>query len=194
LFTQSRTLRIKQLLGLNSATGWFDLAAPDRIVARTDFHRPSRAAGPRQQLRKSSLTPSQPSLALRASFGWARCDCVSSYLPSFRERYQQAEAVAPKPRKGEGGPHLLSSHGIEKRLVHVIRSDADPSRHYIGITNNVRDCLEWHTMVHPVILSHRPWSLVVAIGFPSEQHAVRFEKYLKSGSGRAFAKRNFAPI
>ena len=49
LFTQSRTLRTTQLLGLNSSTGWFDLAAPDGIVARADFHRPSRAAGPRQQ-------------------------------------------------------------------------------------------------------------------------------------------------
>ena len=29
--------------------------------------------------------------------------------------------------------------------------------------------------------------------FPTEQEAVRFEKYLKSGSGRAFAKRHFAP-
>jgi hypothetical protein len=47
------------LLGLNSSTGWFDLAAPDRIVARADFHRPSRAAGPRQQLRKSSRLVSQ---------------------------------------------------------------------------------------------------------------------------------------
>jgi hypothetical protein len=28
------------LLGLNSATGWFDLAAPHHIVARADFHRP----------------------------------------------------------------------------------------------------------------------------------------------------------
>jgi hypothetical protein len=49
------------LLGLNSSTGWFDLAAPDGIVTRADFHRPSRAAGPRQQLRKSSRTPSQRS-------------------------------------------------------------------------------------------------------------------------------------
>src|SRR3954469_25752021 len=43
LFTQSRTLRTTPLLGLNSATGWFDLAAPDPIVTRVDFHRPSRA-------------------------------------------------------------------------------------------------------------------------------------------------------
>ena len=44
LFTQSRTLRTTQLLGLNSSTGWFDSAAPDRIVARADFHL-FRAAG-----------------------------------------------------------------------------------------------------------------------------------------------------
>ena len=59
LFTQSRTLRTTQLLGLNSATGWFDLAAPPHIVARADFHRLSRAGGPRLQLRIPSLTPSQ---------------------------------------------------------------------------------------------------------------------------------------
>ena len=25
-------------------------------------------------------------------------------------------------------------HGIEKRIVYIIRSDVDPSRHYVGIT------------------------------------------------------------
>jgi hypothetical protein len=33
---------------------------------------------------------------------------------------------------------------------------------------------------------------VVSIEFPSEKAARRFERYLKSGSGRAFAKRHFA--
>jgi hypothetical protein len=33
--------------------------------------------------------------------------------------------------------------------------------------------------------------LVVAIEFPNESAAARFERYLKSGSGRAFAKRHF---
>ena len=65
LFTQSRTLRTTQLLGLNSATGWFDIAAPPHIVARADFHRLSRAGGPRLQLRKSSSAASH-SIALRA--------------------------------------------------------------------------------------------------------------------------------
>lgn len=31
----------------------------------------------------------------------------------------------------------------------------------------------------------------VSIEFPTEREALRFERYLKSGSGRAFAKRHF---
>jgi hypothetical protein len=37
----------------------------------------------------------------------------------------------------------------------------------------------------------RPWDLVAVIEFTNEASAVAFEKYLKSGSGRAFAKRHF---
>jgi hypothetical protein len=36
-----------------------------------------------------------------------------------------------------------------------------------------------------------PWSLVVSMEFPNMAAAIRFEKYLKSGSGRAFTKRHF---
>ena len=85
--------------------------------------------------------------------------------------------------------------GVEKRIVYVIRSDSDPSHHYVGITGNLRDRLEWHNhgpSGHTV--SHRPWSLVVSLEFPSERDAVRFEQYLKSGSGRAFTKRHFATV
>ena len=84
-------------------------------------------------------------------------------------------------------------HRIEKRIVYILRSETDSSRHYVGITNNVCDRLEWHNdgpSGHTV--QHRPWSLVVAMEFPNEKAAVRFEKYLKSGSGRAFSKRHFA--
>jgi hypothetical protein len=41
-------------------------------------------------------------------------------------------------------------------------------------------------------VSHRPWFFVVVIEFPAELEARRFERYLKSGSGRAFSKRHFA--
>ena len=61
LFGQSRTLRIKQLLGLACSMANLDLAAPSTAILSNpdDFHSLSRASRPsRNQLRKSSLTPS----------------------------------------------------------------------------------------------------------------------------------------
>ena len=86
-------------------------------------------------------------------------------------------------------------HGLEKRIVYILRSLSSPSRHYTGITNDVVARLEWHNdgpCGHT--LHHRPWSFVVSMEFPSEKAARRFEKLLKSGSGRAFTKRHFALI
>ena len=83
--------------------------------------------------------------------------------------------------------------GIQKRIVYILRSDSDPSRHYVGVTSDMDERLVWHNngpCGHTV--SYRPWTLVVTIEFPTERAAVRFERYLKSGSGRAFAKRHFA--
>ena len=83
-------------------------------------------------------------------------------------------------------------HGTAKRTVYILRSDADPAHHYVGITNDVPARLEWHNhgpSGHTT--SYRPWSLVVSIEFPTQESALRFEKYLKSGSGRAFTKRHF---
>ena len=80
----------------------------------------------------------------------------------------------------------------EKRFVYILRSVADPSRHYTGITSDVAARIEWHN--HGpcgCTVNYRPWSLVVAFEFPAEQEARRFETYLKSGSGRAFTKRHF---
>ena len=85
--------------------------------------------------------------------------------------------------------------GVAKRIVYIIRSDSDPSRHYVGITRNVHDRLEWHNHgPSGRTVSHRPWSLVVSMEFRNQQEAVRFEKYLKSGSGRAFTQRHFAAV
>jgi putative endonuclease len=85
-------------------------------------------------------------------------------------------------------------HGIEKRIVYVIVSDRDPNRRYVGLTNDMVARLEWHN-AGPCgyTIQHRPWRVLVTIEFPSESAAARFEKYLKSGSGRAFAKRHFDP-
>jgi putative endonuclease len=38
---------------------------------------------------------------------------------------------------------------------------------------------------------HRPWELIMFMGFKDKLKATAFEKYLKSGAGRAFAKKRF---
>jgi putative endonuclease len=83
--------------------------------------------------------------------------------------------------------------GVGKRFVYIIRSEREPARHYVGITSDPNRRLEWHNHgPNGHTLEHRPWSLVVVMEFPAEWEALRFEKYLKSGSGRAFAKRHFS--
>ena len=59
-------------------------------------------------------------------------------------------------------------NGIEKRIVYILRSQSEPLRHYVGITNDVRNRVEWHNrslMGHTVM--HRPWSLVVSSSSPA---------------------------
>jgi len=83
--------------------------------------------------------------------------------------------------------------GIGRRFVYVLRSDSNASKHYVGIASDPNERLDWHNGgPSGYTVSHRPWSIAVSIEFPTESEALRFEKYLKSGSGRAFAKRHFA--
>lgn len=85
--------------------------------------------------------------------------------------------------------------GIGKRFVYILRSDTDPTRHYVGITSDLEERVRWHNHGPAgYTLAHRPWRIVVSIEFPTERQAVRFEKYLKSGSGRAFRTRHFAAL
>jgi predicted GIY-YIG superfamily endonuclease len=80
----------------------------------------------------------------------------------------------------------------EKRFVYILRSDTDPTKHYTGIASNPRERLVWHnTGPCGYTVAHRPWSIAVSIEFQTERQAIQFEQYLKSGSGRAFAKRHF---
>jgi len=74
----------------------------------------------------------------------------------------------------------------------LIESLADPGRPYIGLTSDVPTRLAAHNAGRsPHTAKYKPWQLVVTIAFADERTAVRFEQYLKSGSGRAFAKKHF---
>src|SRR4051812_2681899 len=92
-------------------------------------------------------------------------------------------------------PRVGAMRDVGKRFVYVVRSDVDPCRHYVGASSDVDRRLDWHNAGLSTYTSlWRPWSLVVSIEFRDEATALGFERYLKSGSGRAFAKRHFTPI
>ncbi|PCJ23769.1 MAG: excinuclease ABC subunit C [Rickettsiales bacterium] len=74
--------------------------------------------------------------------------------------------------------------------VYLIRSINFPDQVYVGITEDFKKRLKTHNSggsVHTA--KYRPWDLVVYMGFKNEIKARDFEKYLKSGSGRAFSKK-----
>lgn len=79
-----------------------------------------------------------------------------------------------------------------KTTVYVLRSEINPTRHYTGLTSDLEKRLRWHNAGQNLDTARdRPWKVVVAFHFVDETLARRFEKYLKSGSGREFAKRHF---
>jgi predicted GIY-YIG superfamily endonuclease len=80
----------------------------------------------------------------------------------------------------------------DKRFVYIIRSESNPERHYTGLTSDLPSRLLLHNSASSGHTSrHRPWRLVVAVECRDEGIARRFERYLKTGSGRAFTKRHF---
>ena len=75
--------------------------------------------------------------------------------------------------------------------VYILRSEGDPSRRYIGLTNDPGARLREHNSGgSPHTRSGRPWFVDVLIGFTDRDRAAAFEKYLKSHSGRVFASRH----
>ncbi len=76
--------------------------------------------------------------------------------------------------------------------VYILRSAFEPDRHYTGITTDLRARLARHNAGEVAHTSkYRPWTLMTYVAFSEEAKAFAFEKYLKSASGRAFAKKRF---
>jgi predicted GIY-YIG superfamily endonuclease len=82
-----------------------------------------------------------------------------------------------------------------KRFVYVLRNSDHDSHFYVGLTSDVNARLAYHNAGRcPHTASRRPWQRHVVIEFSEEESAIRFERYLKSGSGRSFAKRHFERV
>jgi len=76
------------------------------------------------------------------------------------------------------------------KYVYILGSLADPERHYVGVTGDLRGRLKRHNAGEVSHTSkYAPWAIKTYIAFQDEAQAFAFERYLKSPSGRAFAKK-----
>lgn len=80
---------------------------------------------------------------------------------------------------------------MSKKFVYVLKNWETPPRYYTGVTSDVaRRQAEHNAGCCTHTAKYRPWSVDLIIEFANERRAVAFERYLKSGSGVAFAQRH----
>jgi predicted GIY-YIG superfamily endonuclease len=79
--------------------------------------------------------------------------------------------------------------------VYLLQSVDNPRRRYVGSSADLRRRLGDHNSGRNAsTATARPWRLQTYLAFSAKAHALAFERYLKSGSGHAFArKRLWAP-
>ena len=79
--------------------------------------------------------------------------------------------------------------------VYIIRSINHPEQEYVGATADLKQRLSDHNAGKSThTAKFKPWQLVWYCAFPDKFKALEFEKYLKSHSGRAFAKKRLSGV
>ncbi|MCH8172084.1 MAG: GIY-YIG nuclease family protein [Proteobacteria bacterium] len=76
--------------------------------------------------------------------------------------------------------------------VYILQNVRETEQFYVGITDDLKSRLEEHNtgeVFHTA--KFKPWTIKNYIAFEDRKKAYAFEKYLKTGSGRSFAKRHF---
>jgi predicted GIY-YIG superfamily endonuclease len=82
----------------------------------------------------------------------------------------------------------LAKEGRIVFYVYLIESLCTRDQRYVGLTTNLKQRLQQHDAGQSSHTSkNRPWHLVTYVAFSNRTKAESFERYLKSGSGHAFA-------
>ena len=76
------------------------------------------------------------------------------------------------------------------RYVYLLESLAFADERYVGLTSDLKRRLAEHNAGKSThTAKFRPWRVVTYVAFSDEAKAADFERYLKSGSGHAFANK-----
>lgn len=74
--------------------------------------------------------------------------------------------------------------------VYILQSESSPIHFYVGFTENLAQRLDEHNDGKlPNTARFRLWHIKSAHAFRDKGRALAFETYLKTASGRAFAKK-----
>ena len=117
------------------------------------------------------------------SFGW---QAIFS-LPTICCHGTSFRSVRPSQPK-----RLLrrSRQGTIMKCVYLLQSLSVPTQRYVGVTANLEERLRAHNAGASSHTSkYRPWKIVTYLCFQDERRAAEFERYLKTGSGQAFANK-----
>ncbi|MDB6017245.1 MAG: excinuclease subunit protein [Pedosphaera sp.] len=75
--------------------------------------------------------------------------------------------------------------------VYTLQSISFPDKHYTGQTQALHERLAEHNdRKVPYTSKFAPWIIRTATAFRNKERAIAFERYLKSGSGKAFLQRH----
>jgi predicted GIY-YIG superfamily endonuclease len=84
----------------------------------------------------------------------------------------------------------LAKEGDRMHYVYLLESECVADERYVGITSELKKRFAEHNAgKSPHTAKFRPWSLVTYVAFSNQAKARAFERYIKSGSGHAFARR-----
>ncbi len=73
---------------------------------------------------------------------------------------------------------------------YLLQSEAVVDQRYVGSTADLKQRLAMHNAgKSPHTSKYVPWKLVTYVAFSDQRKAESFERYLKSGSGHAFARK-----
>ncbi len=76
--------------------------------------------------------------------------------------------------------------------VYILKSLNFPEKIYVGYTQNIDCRLEQHNAGKSSYTDkYKPWVVHGYVAFFEENKAIAFEKYLKTGSGKALAQKHF---
>jgi predicted GIY-YIG superfamily endonuclease len=113
------------------------------------------------------------------------------------------KAKSAAPKRSVGGPYRTAPRATARQAgfqqarnmqffyLYILQSQSSPEHFYTGRTEDLRARLAKHNAGEvPHTANFKPWQIKTAIAFTDEKRAIEFERYLKSASGRAFAKKH----